>query len=603
MKTRLDRSISFLVGIAVFLSVAAMSATPGFARDAAQTNANGADFRFLPNGNEIPDESYCDQPYTVVLADGTWVCMLTTAPGGESSKGQHVVVTRSTDHGKTWSPLVDIETGDGPHASWVVPLLTPYGRLYALYVYNGDRASFGKAVSHDALHGWYVYRYSDDGGKTWSDRHRVPLRRTACDQTFIDGKLLQMFWGVSKPLIDGDDVFISFSKLGKYIQEMGEGWVFHSDNILTERDPAKIRWELLPEGEHGIRHPDFGSIQEEHIIVPMDRKDSFYCVYRTAMGFPAFSISRDRCRSWSLPEKISFETGRTVHTPRACPMIWKCRNGKYLFWFHNNSSKRFENRNPAWIAGGIERDGRIFWSQPEILLYHETPKGRMSYPDLIEADGKYWITETDKSVGRVHEIDPSLFQTAWDTVAKRVEGRSTEIARNGLVLETTESNGTFPRKAADLNTSRGLSLDFVLDGSALKKGDAIFDNRDANSTGLSLVVGDDGAVVLTMRDKSSADPKNDAVWTSDPGAVKSKTVFLTTIIDAGPKIISFVVNGQIDDGRGERVFGWGRFDQVPGDVGGSETFRLSPAVKKLRIYNRYLRTNEAVGNHFSATAP
>lgn len=562
----------------------------------AYSGENASDFRFLPNGNEIPDESYCDQPYIVVLEDGTWICMLTTAPGGESSMGQHVVVTRSSDHGKTWSPLVDIETGDGPHASWVVPLLTPYGRLYAFYLYNGDCASFRKAVNHDALHGWYVYRYSDDGGKTWSDRYRVPLRRTACDRTFIDEKLVQMFWGVSKPLIDGDDVFISFSKLGKYIQEMGEGWVFHSDNLLSERDPEKIRWELLPEGEHGIRHPDFGSIQEEHIIVSMDRKDSFYCVYRTASGFPAFSISRDRCRTWSIPEKICYENGRTVYTPRACPMIWRCRNGKYLLWFHNNSSRRFENRNPAWISGGIERDGRIFWSQPEIILYHESEKGRMSYPDLIEERGRYWISETDKHVGRIHEIDPTLFELAWDTVEKCARHRPTTVARKGLVLETTETKGTFPREAADLTSARGLTLDFTLDGSVLKKGDVLFDNRDEQMTGLSLTVDDEEAIVFRMKNKTSADG---VVWSSDPVAAKDGNVFLTVIVDAGPKIISFVVNGQIHDGEGKRIHGWGRFSEVPSDIAGSGTFRLSPAVKTLRIYDRYLRTNEAVGNHFS----
>jgi hypothetical protein len=36
--------------------------------------------------------------------------------------------------------------------------------------------------------------------------------------------------------------------------------------------------------------------------------------------------------------------------------------------------------------------------------------GRMSYPDLIEQDGKYWISETQKTIARIHEVDPSLLR-------------------------------------------------------------------------------------------------------------------------------------------------------------------------------------------------
>jgi hypothetical protein len=53
----------------------------------------------------------------------------------------------------------------------------------------------------------------------------------------------------------------------------------------------------------------------------------------------------------------------------------------------------------------------IEWSQPEILLYDDDPFIRMSYPDLIEEDGRFYITETQKSVGRVHEIPASLLDS------------------------------------------------------------------------------------------------------------------------------------------------------------------------------------------------
>ena len=87
--------------------------------------AQGHDPRNVLNGLVIPDEGYCDQPYVVVTRDGNWLCTLTTGPGLEGQRGQHIVSTISTDKGRTWSPPVDIEPSSEREASWVVPLVTP----------------------------------------------------------------------------------------------------------------------------------------------------------------------------------------------------------------------------------------------------------------------------------------------------------------------------------------------------------------------------------------------------------------------------------------------------------------------------------------------
>lgn len=77
------------------------------------------------------------------------------------------------------------------------------------------------------------------------------------------------------------------------------------------------------------------------------------------------------------------------------------------------------------IAGGELRDGRMHWSQPEIVLYDDHPGTRMSCPDLIEQDGYYWITETQKTVARMHEIDATLREGLWN------QGKVKEVARKG----------------------------------------------------------------------------------------------------------------------------------------------------------------------------
>ena len=37
----------------------------------------------------------------------------------------------------------------------------------------------------------------------------------------------------------------------------------------------------------------------------------------------------------------------------------------------------------------------------------------MSYPELIEDGGQYFLTETQKNVGRVHPIDKELIEGSW----------------------------------------------------------------------------------------------------------------------------------------------------------------------------------------------
>ncbi len=142
----------------------------------------------IATGWEIPSEGYCDQPYVVKLADGTWLCTLTTGRGEEGNTGQHVVSCTSTDRGKTWAPLVDIEPASGPEASWGMPFLTAYGRVYVFYTYNA--ANLREVIADDDYArkrvdtlGEYALKYSDDGGRTWSpQRWYIPVRATAIDR-------------------------------------------------------------------------------------------------------------------------------------------------------------------------------------------------------------------------------------------------------------------------------------------------------------------------------------------------------------------------------------------------------------------------------------
>ena len=72
-------------------------------------------------------------------------------------------------------------------------------------------------------------------------------------------------------------------------------------------------------------------------------------------------------------------------------------------------------------------------------------------------------------------------------------------------------------------------------------------------------------------------------------------------MDAAPRIITFVIDGVLCDGGADRPRGWGRYKDALGDVRGAGRLRIAPSlkgqIKRVRLYRRYLRTSEAVGNY------
>ncbi len=570
------------IPVAVLAAFISMAATAAYATE---------DPRRIASGYEIPSIAYADQPYIVVLGDGTWLCTLTTGLGHEGKKGQHIIAARSSDRGETWSEPVAIEPPSGPSASWACPLLTDFGRVYVFYTYNGDEVDLGR----NDTHGWYAYKYSDDGGLSWCEKtQRLPYRLTACDTYEKDGQIVTMFWGICKPIAVDGTVFFSFSKLHDYFLIDSEGWLFRSDNILTERDPAKIHWAMLPEGEKGIRHPDYGSVQEEHNLAALSTPGELACVYRTTLGHPAISYSRDGGVSWPQPEPMRYTPGgRIIRNPRACPKIWRCDNGKFLFWFHNHGGLDFNGRNPAWIVGGIEKEGFIHWSQPEILLYHDDPDLRMSYPDLIEVNGEYYVTETQKEVARVHHIDKTLLEGMW----AQVEGREAVVARKGLLLDARrEEASAWQQEIPTLPSlaQGGFTLEcFVRLPEIIEDGTPLLDTRTDSGRGVALLAKGAHSIAIEISDGTCQ-----AVWDVDPGLLQPDTTHhVVFIVDGAADIISVVVDGQLCDGHMKRQWGFGRIAPEMDDVNGASALRLDGAVRALRIHGRYLRTSEAVGNY------
>jgi hypothetical protein len=382
----------------------------------------------VETGWVIPSEGYCDQPYVVKLPDGTWLCTMTTGKGDEGATGQHVVSTRSGDRGRTWEPLVDIEPADGPEASWVMPFLTPGGRVYAFYTYNAVNLREVVADNDYARRrvdtlGEYAFKHSDDGGRTWSaERHFIPVREAAIDRANPYQGQVRFFWGVGKPGLHNGAMYLGFSKVGRFGEGFiaeSESWFLRSADLLTEPDPSRITWETLPEGDHGLRSPE-GPIAEEVNLVSLS-DGALFCTYRTVAGHPCHAYSRDGGKTWTPPAFMAYRPGGPlVDHPRAANFVRRLDGGpfagRYIYWFHNHAGRTYEGRNPAYLLGGVERDAPegkvIHWGEPVAVLYSKDPKVRISYPDFLWDDGLY-ITETQKTVARVHRIPDELLRALW----------------------------------------------------------------------------------------------------------------------------------------------------------------------------------------------
>ncbi|MCL5996677.1 MAG: exo-alpha-sialidase [Chloroflexi bacterium] len=597
------------------------------------------DPRNITTGAEIPTEHYSDQPYIVKTDDGAWLCALTTGTGVEGEPGQHVVTLRSTDQGRSWTSPVDVEPANGPESSYAVLLKVPGGRVYCFYNHNSDNLraviaddppfAGGLCKRVDSL-GYFVFKYSDDHGCTWStQRYPIPVRAMDIDQANPYHGRVRFFWNVGKPLVHAGAAYVPLHKVGGFghgFFTRSEGVLLKSTNLPGEADPLNITWETLPDGDAGLRTPPGGGPIAEEQSYSVLSDGSFYCVYRSIDGHPVCSYSRDGGHTWTTPQYMCYADGRLMKHPRAANFAWKCANGKYLYWFHNHGGRftraaydsgdagaPYQDRNPVWLCGGIEVDdpaGKIIqWSQPEIVLYDDDPFIRMSYPDLVEDDGCYYLTETQKDVARVHHVNTSLIEGLWQQFDQAA------IATDGLLLSQSSGTASLPAEivlpalpalcASDAGRAdygrqdlrQGFTIELWFSLRAPAAGQVLLDNRTPAGKGWCVQITAHDCLEIVLNDG-----RTENRWACDPDLLRPDAPHhVVIVVDGGPKIISFIVDGRLCDGGDRRQFGWGRFSPHLRDVNGLPTLRLvslssNGKLYALRIYQRALRTSEAVAN-------
>ena len=600
------------------------------------THGQVDDWRNIVYGDTIPDETYSDQPYIVKTDDGAWLCAMTTGSGHEGASGQHIITQRSFDNGKTWVDKQDVEPSNGPEASYAVLLKAPSGRVFVFYNHNTDNVRTligddppyknGKVWRVDSQ-GYFVFKYSDDHGKSWSsERYTIPVREFEIDRNNVYKGDIRFFWNVGKAFSYDGSAYVPLIKVGGFgacFFTSNEGVLLESPNLFEVQDPADATWITLPDGDKGLRTPEGGGpiAAEQSYSVLSD--GSIFCVYRTIDGYPVYSYSRDKGHTWDAPKYLRYANGRLVKHPRAANFAWKCQNGKYLYWFHNHGGEyirhhpqrtaiAYNDRNPAWIMGGVEKDGAegkvIEWTQPEILLYADDPYIRMSYPDLVETDGQYYISETQKDIARIHKIDTQLLMNLWDQLNSpepagkkgMVLSWNQEVPGNEVVLDNPDLPGFYVRDwrkqdGSGRSTRNGFSLDFKFKPDDIIPGEFLLNTKDKWGQGWSLRFNHQKRLELSM-----SDGRTESIWPCDPEMFTGgKEHHVTVIVDGGPGIIMFVIDGVLNDGGASRKFGWGRFSPHLQSVAGSPNLIIAPSISQLKIYNRAISVTESIGNFYN----
>jgi hypothetical protein len=185
------------------------------------------------------------------------------------------------------------------------------------------------------------------------------------------------------------------------------------------------------------------------------------------------------------------------------------------------------------------------------------------------------------------------------------QGEARIATKSGRLLELTggelKAGGSFKMPLLPaLEAGGGLTIETWLKMRELSPGQVLFDGRDKSGKGIALTFSDRFTLRLTL-----SDGQRTSSWESDPGthpgSLKvNQWQHIVVSVDGGPKIVTFVVDGVLNDGGAVRQYGWGRFDPLLTNVNGLDLVRLAPAlygqIGGLNFYDRALKTSEAVGN-------
>ncbi|MGB8859472.1 MAG: sialidase family protein [Ilumatobacteraceae bacterium] len=581
----------------------------------------------------------------------------------EGGPGLRLLSTRSTDRGRTWTQLAQIdEPTRQSHDGYQLVHRRDDGseRIVVFYGWNvgshyppGADPSLTPILRTDMqLDEGYWCRVSDDGGRSWgAQRYCVPVRRTAIDRDNPWGGATMGMFLCDKPSVIDGAVYMAFQKTRDGAGETPGSEVFflRSRNLLHV-DLADATWETLPDGDRGLQAPD-GELalgEEPHIMAVSDALPGrLFSLWRAETGKLAAAYTDDGGHTWGAPFWLTYEglplgTGgvQLVKNPRGSITPYRMRRpsptggAEFVMLFYNNGHTErlgYTGRRVYWLTVGRGDDnGTIRWSQPEIGLYWDGTgfEGRPGwnpdwaivdgpgYPDWMElADDTLACVESNKLAVRYHEMDRRLLQYL------RVQPELSLLPVEGRVIDWHADEPTPPGMVLpDLRSGAGFTLSVQFRGTRMavlrqRMLVAAYTNATAAlgeeptderiTKGYEIAVNDAGEIELFVTDGFGATMRHATGTAASAALWDGRDHVVSFIVDGGPKVVSVVVDERLDDG-GEGPQGWAFVPTDLGEVGGAELL-VAPdfggVLSRFVLFDRALLTSEAIAATRALLAP
>jgi hypothetical protein len=343
-----------------------------------------------------------------VTQRGSWLVSFTC--GKDGGMDHYVALRRSTDRGRTWESRRVVRDPDDPFDCEMGQLFAVPGarRIYQFHIVKNR--TFGIRF------GRLVFTVSDDDGRTWNGPDgpdgyfevNPPAYRLAPNN---------YGWHLMAPgrvLSHGEFILpMNVSTDPRPFAEIRSEAVFLiSPNILTERDPRKLRFDFYPRPPSGVAAPirtkPGESLAQEPQVVELSDKRLF-CVMRTGNGCVYYTVSEDAARTWRNPAEplLDRDGGQPVLNPNCAVPLTKLSRGRYALLHCNNDGTygggkspfdAARNRNPVYVSIGREAPGAkqpLEFCRPRLLCsidgYKPETKGRdLTYGALLEDGGEYF---------------------------------------------------------------------------------------------------------------------------------------------------------------------------------------------------------------------
>jgi hypothetical protein len=314
-----------------------------------------------------PNKMVCDTTLRE-LPDGSWILFILAGGDTEPSPKNYTGVTRSTDQGRTWTPLESFDVGFPREGKTIGQGPTE------LMILNGRCTLFFSTHSKHWANDWRSwYLTSDDSFKTWSKPIEVPGRLK--ERTFIrnhivtrDGRIMAPFQHYVGPEDEQDK-----APLDRAFTNPRNGVIISSDGGKTWSEHGNIR--LTP-------HDRYFGWAENNLAELSDGRIAMIIRADGLGGLLYYAESKDGGKTW--PE---FASITRVPNPGSKATLYPL-GGDTVAMLHNPNSK---HRSP--LSLWISFDGLKTWPYQRVLVPESSdgPKGRLNYPDGFVSKDKQWL--------------------------------------------------------------------------------------------------------------------------------------------------------------------------------------------------------------------